>query len=200
MTTPRTTAPSGTADTRAQSHELVVLWTAVHTRTLAPPGDSSGDLDDGSAEMAEQTETMATTVGIGAGDGEAAGVMAGLRALHAMILHLQLQPECPAVDRRPAAARRSAARQFQQSSIDSPGDAEYTAPLPGAARRGMHNDSLGLDIHESAVQTAAAAQDAARAQAAAAFATRGSQDDILVARRMQVRAPRPVRERPESAI
>ena len=121
-------------------------------------------------------------------------------SLHVLnILLLQQQLLRPPADRRPGNTRQ-AARQFQQSSIDSPGDTAYTVPVPVTAHRGMHNASLGCNMHELAVQTHSAAQDAARAHTVAAFAARGSQDDVLVARRMQVRAARPVRERPESAI
>lgn len=167
---------------RTQS-PATAFWTVAHTATVAKLNAGAND---------------------GAAADEYAAAMAILRCSDAQMACLRaqltlLEPR-PAAGLTAAANPCSAGRRFQQSSLDSPGNLECNAPQPAAERRGMHNGSLGSAIHESAVETAAASEIAARACAAAAFAVRGSQDDFLVAKRMQLRAARPIRQRLESTL
>jgi len=150
---------------------MQALWTPVHTLPSAAPDDAQAD--------------------------EAAAAIA---KLHAMLIAIATPPSTTGRVFAPATTTRPSGCPVQQSSIISPGEVEFTAPLPAAAHRGIYNDSLGRALlHQSAVVTADAAKEVARVRAAAAFSARRSQDDVLVSRRMQMRA-RPVRQRAESVM
>ena len=89
------------------------------------------------------------------------------------------------------------------SSLDTPGHAEWEQPAtPRAERRTHHNATVGLAFYESSV----AAVNAAAAAAAAHGASLASHDDLLVMSRVrhlvQARASRKhvCRVRPQSLI
>jgi len=146
-------------------------WTPVHTLPSAAPDDAKAD--------------------------EAAAAIAKLRAL---LIALAIPPSTTGRVFAPDTTTRPSGCPVQQSSIMSPGEVELTTPLPAAAHRSIYNDSLGRALlHQSAVETSDAAKEVARVRAASAFSARHSQDDVLVSRRMQMRA-RPVRQRAESVM
>jgi len=107
------------------------------------------------------------------GDDDGDAVIASIARLHSLLDTVLSQP--PTARGGLADMHLGAGRRFQQSRVDWPGDVENDTLLPAAERRhGVQNDSQGRALHASAVT------------ATEAFATRGSQDDVLVARRTRV--------------
>jgi len=107
------------------------------------------------------------------GDDDGDAIIASIARMHALLD--TVLSEQPTARGGLADMHSRAGRRLQRSSVDLPGDVENDALLPTAERgHVVQNDSQARALHASAV----AATDA--------FATRGSQDDVLVARRTRV--------------
>ena len=118
---------------------------------------------------------------------EDAYVIASIARLHALLDTVLSRP--PTARGGLADVHLGPGRRFQQSRVDWPGDVENDALLPAVeCRHGVQNDSQSRALHASAVA------------ATEAFATRGSQDDLLVARRTRIVMRPATRRKLESKI